>query len=234
MTRANQISGRAYLTNGRAIGGSAIPDSGLLHDYSLPSISLSDGDPISSIPDDSGAGNDLSQAISDNQPTYRTNVQNGNAVARADGSDFMQATASLTQPFTFFVVLQVTDSDSLEIVYSQQDITNADFRVKNASAGNPWTIQNDIEGGSNNGSWVIIMAEHNGGSSQIQINGTQVASGTVADEDFSTSGLEVFAGGGGQFGLSGDVGRILGYDRSLSASEISDVFNFLNSEWAVY
>jgi len=27
MTRANQISGRAYLTNGRAIGGSAIPDS---------------------------------------------------------------------------------------------------------------------------------------------------------------------------------------------------------------
>lgn len=43
MTRANQISGRAYLTNGRAIGGSAIPDS-VVEDFDDQSYSGWSGD----------------------------------------------------------------------------------------------------------------------------------------------------------------------------------------------
>jgi len=84
MTRANQISGRAYLTNGRAIGGSAIPDSVL----SLLDFENSNND--TSVAKDIQGSNDGNI----NGASYNSDAAVGSQAIKCDQSNSTQTVAS--------------------------------------------------------------------------------------------------------------------------------------------
>ena len=48
---------------------------------------LADNDPIATAVDQSGNGNDWTQAVAGSRPVFKTNIVNGHGVARLDGSD---------------------------------------------------------------------------------------------------------------------------------------------------
>lgn len=98
MTRANQISGRAYLTNGRAIGGSAIPDSVVSRpiDTGSSSITAEEGLQISLQSDWPSIGAEISTNTSGATRAYLRNNDNTTTIQEVDISSLSSGDA-----FTF-------------------------------------------------------------------------------------------------------------------------------------
>jgi len=205
----------------------SLPQADLDHDYNVASLSLSDGDEISTFPDDSGNGNDLTAHATG--PTFKTNVKNGQPVARVTGDQYLSGPSDLTQPFTVFIVVKANTSD-LQGLYGAGG-ANADGRIQNSR----WSVQNDIFGDPvDTTSFEIIMFEHNTSNSQIRQNDVQTATGTVVNQDYSSDDLNVFGWDNNVPFDDGDIGRYVIYDRALSSTEITEVFDVLNNQFDVY
>ncbi len=96
------ITGAAVMGFTWPSGGPAVPyTTGLLLDLDVADLSLSDTDPVSSWV--SKESYTFSQAVGDNQPTFRTNYVDGNNAVRFDGGDILVGTGSLNLK-SFFVV----------------------------------------------------------------------------------------------------------------------------------
>jgi hypothetical protein len=201
------------------------PDSTFAH-YDATKESETDGNTLSTWTDIEGA-NDLSAS---GNPTYQTDVINGNAAVNFDGSDYYDVPFTAeNQPNTVYIVAKLTDGSyssdpalfdgeggEQQLYYS----TGADsFYIFAGSA---------VSGTNNIGEWRLFTAVFDGSSSVIRENGTQEGSGDAGSDDFD--GLTVGSRDGGGNEIQGYIGEVV----ACNARDIDTEFeNHLMDKWGI-
>lgn len=216
-----------------AAQGDAIPpDSEDLHAwYDATEISASDGDAISTWPDESGNGYDLTSGTA---PTYKASVINGNPVVRHDGvDDYLDVNwAAFAQPNHIFAVwrFQALDNNNITPVYHGENGNNR-HTLGERDTDN-WRIfsGSNVEGGSKDTNNHISAALYDGANSYLRLEGGQVLSGDAGSEGMGgmTTGSNNSQAVYGQV----DIGEILIYPMDKSAVE-SDIESYLSDKWGI-
>lgn len=214
-------------------GGGFTPPAGTFVWFKADELALSNSDPVSSWPDDSGAGNDAVQASGTLQPIYLTNLQNSLPGVRFDGSnDYLQSAAfgaSETQPNTFHMVAAVKN-------------TGADTYIADGNASGRHMVyftqansaMNAFAGGFLSGTAAAIgdTAAHqitvvfDGASSEVFVDGVSQGTGNVGSQtmDGVTLGATGDLGGFGQV----DIFEIL----VSPGSRDTTTEDYLQAKWA--
>jgi len=99
--------------------------------FSADSLSLNDNDAVSTWRDLSGNGNDATQGVGGEQPSFQTNEINGRPVVEFDGSDFLEMGSHVTtSAMSFYTVFSSTTGGPKTIFTSEKHI----FRGRNINA----------------------------------------------------------------------------------------------------
>ncbi len=201
-------------------------------------VGLSDGDPVATWPDSSGNANDATQATGGAQPTYKTNIQNGNPIVRFDGSaDFMSLTSSVSSvlPYTVFAVYKKRVSGGLMPIMTSS-MTSALYTWLDFSDGNAY-IQ------SRGNSYFFVAANYTTFKIISQIS--QASDNEAAWVNGAAQSLTTGAPAGAAFDFDlivkrgtdfgdGDIAEVLFYNSVLSTTDREKVQNYLNSKYAIY
>ena len=205
-------------------------------------LSLSDGDPVATWPDQSGNSNDATQGAGVAQPTFKTGIQNGQPVVRFDGaSDFMATgafAADLTQPNTIFVVMDVKDAEGDDFyIYDGINAAKRHAWLTNIArapdgpdffAGAEW--KPDIAMPKN--VWRIHTVLYNGASSEWWQNG--VSQGSANTGVMTLSGLTIARNKDPVFTfMDGDIAEMILYDAELSSVDRISVEQYLSNKWGI-
>ena len=189
---------------------------------------LSDGDPVTTWLDQSGNGNDLTQATADKKPTYKISIVNGKPVVRFDGiDDFLKATAfTLIQPEHVFLVIKVIvgslsdyyfDGNTQDDMAALQRNVGANFTQFAGGFGVTVTL------GTTN--FRIVNALYNGATSSVSLDG---AADNVADAGSnSADGLSLGGSGVESLHSNFDLKTFLIYDSVLSVSDQGRVERYM-------
>lgn len=223
--------------------------------------SLSDGDPVGTWSDQSGNGNDVTQATTAKKPTYKTSIINSLPVVRFDGTDdglVLADNLSTATEGTIFVVLQLTAvlADWQTPVTSSDEAAATRFWFCRAyhDASSPYIRirqRNDDAADTIDGSTTITAGavylqvwQSSGAAYSLRVNGndeTEVVDagtnsgdwlGDTADRDNFVVGMAKRSSEGAW--LKGDIGEVIVYDTSLSAGDLGDVETYLNNKWSIY
>ncbi len=225
-------------------GSSPIVDSSLkVWVKSNAGITLNGGN-VSAWADQSGLGNNASQGTAASQPLYVANAINGYPVLRFDGTDDYLSLPDMTMTdITVFIVgkgtngtfygdlggcgggypLRYFQTSGSQLRGYSRDCTN---RV-DKFYGNLGDTSNYFQG----------VYQTNGSTLNVKYNGT---TNTTTYADFTADDLTGYAptigtGGGYIAGyyLTGDIAEVIVYNRTLSASEISIVQEYLYGKYNV-
>ena len=217
-----------------------IPDSDDLHAYyDATELNLSDDDSVSTWTEETGNENDLTQETSDNQPTFKTEIINGNSVIRHDGdSDFLITTfqSTLQQALDVFIVAQKRSvgTDDRQRLFASDTADEVEYFSGNDSEGNNWAINagERLDSTTNEDTDPhIFHVKLNGTESIMRLDGSQIASGDVGANNLG--GLTTAARGSGDVEHGDfDHGEILLYpDRTTS--QIESVESYLADKWGI-
>ncbi len=222
-------------------------------DTSSASMSFS-GSNVTSWIDKSGSGNTVSAASS--QPTYTSNVQNGLGALTYNGTQNL-GTGSInatqfagdTKNFTCYCVFSLNNTNN---------VTNnsAPFCWANGG-GTPRIAFTAFIGGtgtmmdvgstnfrtifsspvlSTNNTFYFMSYSKNGGSTQLNINGSNLASATGQDTATITGSYSFNVGNGfsnSQYYMRGNIGEILFFNSTLSTSNFQAIEGYLAWKWGL-
>ena len=208
-----------------------IPDSGLLHDYNIEDLNLTDGEAIETVPDSVGS-EDLSVVGS---PTYRTEQFNGFDVAELDGdADGLKSAFSRSQPIVWFIVGDTADqgSDNATIVgngsgdtfFAREEWDDSEYRFFAGGTGQV--------GGSLTAGQTLYTVKSDGANSELRRNASVEVSGDIGNNQITDA----------SYGYRGelesqhnniDIVRILAYDGN-EIDDINEVEQILNDKYEVF
>lgn len=195
-------------------------------------LSLSDDDPVTSWTDLSDNDYHATQSTGDYQPTFKTNILNGNPVVRFDGTDdYLETTSfssALSQPNTIFVVWQ-TNSTGTQFAIDGITTTDRNSIYQRSGeiafyAGSTQEYTRDTPF-----DWLITTALFDGSGSEIWENGDSKATGNTGSQ--SLTGALIGSRVEYRNFLDGDIAEIIIYDRALSFSEQTDVEYYLSRKY---
>ena len=197
--------------------------------WQADTLGLSDGDPVSTWPDDVGS-NDFTQATGANQPTFQTNEQNGLGVVRFDNTnDSMSSSFSISAgTYTIFAVYKYNSPTA-----------SAQRRV--VSGGNNWLM------GPYNARYAhfagAFAPNGPGAGNSFRIHTAQFDNRGYhfVDGDFCGSSDGGTYPGAFNLGAAGsisevadsDVAEVIAYTRSLTRPERIAVDRYLQAKWAL-
>lgn len=201
---------------------SAIPDSeNLQARYDARELNLTDGDAVSTWPDETGNGNDLSGTAA----TYRASEISGLPTVDFDGADDILEAAfstTLSQPFHLFFLGQEQRSNSNDILISDSGASSGfvGLEVSGAETGEyelrKFGLSDDLLGGFNTNPHIhSLLAD--GSNAALRIDGAN--SGTGNTETTSWDGVVVGARGDGNQYADAQFVEILVYDVDESANQ---------------
>jgi hypothetical protein len=217
-------------------------DAGTWQDSVGSTPAVADADVVGAWADQSGSGNNVTQATADKKPLLKLNIQNGLPVIRFDvTNDYLQGTALTAfdgTAYTVFWVAKQNNPNGLGTVINTGDGPSKDKRfvayedtrtnkiltvVKTDSAA----YQVDLDSRKSN-TYYINAARRSGATFAGYLNGTQQAdvetiAGTMTDNDV----LRVGAQHGPQTYLNGDICEVVIYNSALSATDMNRVGNYL-------
>lgn len=203
---------------------------------------------LSSLIDQSGTGNNGSQAVGANQPTYSTNSINGNASLATTATKYFSTTdtkmSSGSSARTFFSVSSSSSIATGQYIYSYG--TNGvnqyfapcfiaskmfiDLNARGATGSTTLLV---------NTPYIFCMNYNGGNISTILMYLNNVSQTVTPSIDATpntvlsgTGYVSQFQGVTG-FGLIGNIGEILLYSKSLSTSEQSLVTTYLKNKWRI-
>lgn len=195
------------------------------------SLGLSDGAAVSTWADSSGNGNNAAQASGPLQPTFKTNIQNGLPVVRADGTDTLTIAGVLnnTAARTVFVVAKMTATGAASPLWSWDP--NASFQASNSGFW-VWS-QNQGAGNVNlvatDALFHVFTCRFNSVSSCDFFRDAGAAvnfdpdnlyqSGTLALGLFSPASIQA------------DLGELIVYDTAVSEADRASVTSYLKARW---
>lgn len=200
----------------------------------------SDNDNIANWQDLSTNGYDLAQGTGTQQPTYKTNIQNGKpAVLFDDASqEFLHVdTSAISQPITICMAYKqdanpnpayFIDGKSERCGIRTTDVGGTDrYQVLTGPTTNLKTYSTTTV--DTNAHYGIFLFD--GSSSTADIDGTNY--GTVSLGTNGLTGIVL----GGSTGLSGSYSgymfEVIIYSKALTASELSDIETYFADKWGI-
>lgn len=209
-----------------------IPDSEDLHArYDARELSAADGDPVSTWPDETANGHDLTAGTA---PTYVESGINGNPVIRFDGvDDFLDvAWGTIYQPNHVFIVGRMQSIPSNAVVFFDSETSNHRHAIFVSGDPNPWAMHagGTIKDGSADTSAHIFNGLFDGASSELRVDGASTITGDAGADGFN--GLTVGAEVAKNSYANVDIGEILVYPMDKSAKE-TDIEQYLSDGWGV-
>jgi hypothetical protein len=208
-------------------GPSQTPDqiAGLKLWLKADSLSLSDGDPVSTWADSSGNGNDATQGTAGLRPLYKTNIVGGKPVVRFDGTDdYLALTGLNLTDFTAFVVYQTSGNNVL--------LGNAGTNFQIFGIGNGANAYSFYDNLTFLSSDILSAPRTSWNQGCITRSGSTVSffeSGVSRNS--GTSGLLVTLQAIGQvIGVAytnGDIAEIIIYNSALSTSDRQSIENYV-------
>ncbi len=207
-------------------------DAGVYENASCSDAAEGD-DPVACWADQSGRGNDATQAAAGNRPAYKTGVSNGRPTNRFDGATDLLATSAFTsdlsQPNTALLAAQFGGDgqaaiDGLDAGHRQQIAQSAGQYALNAG-GTP------IAGGAADAAFHVLAGTFDAGASALHADGALAATGNPGSHAMNGATLGA-AGGGGSY-LAGDVAEAIVYSATLNSAQRTLVENYLSSKYAI-
>jgi len=222
---------------------------------------LNDGQALTTWLDESGLGNNATQATAANKPLYKTNIQNGRPVVRFDGvNDFLLPPANFIASaagYTFLVAVKYNTTGtrytafqmsftSPEVFHAAVEANRVDQSAGNAGkyncggrrvSGDNYT---SLHGGTlGAGVFAIQAASFNFTTGEVKLyaNASNVASGSLPSTGSASGSFGSAVGAVYNFvsnPLYGDIAEILVYDSALPTANRQAVEAYLNAKWAIY
>lgn len=203
-------------------------------------LALSDGDPVGTWADLSGAGNDATQGSSGQKPTFKTGIINGLPVVRFDGSDdFLASNASMSLTTrTLIAVIKLAGSGYRTIVGASS--TNAlQWRIDSGTGVQTLNRQYTAAIGSSStdvgtSAFRILAATFTDNASHAfyldgAADGSGSHSGTITSGRTATIGTNPTAGEW----LNGDLAELIAYDSVLGSGDLGAVTAYLQAKYAL-
>lgn len=212
---------------------------GLYAWFKADNITASDGDAVTTWTDQSGAGNNVTQATGAAKPIYKTAQINGKPVVRFDGTDdelIGTATPSAATGITMAGVAKLTSAGNFPMLFVH---ASAFYELRfNAGTGQPqWNAAGAeaTSAASVLNEFVVLVATFDDAtnSSALYVNGTSVATAAPSSGAFtSLQGLYIGSRGSSLY-FGGDVPELLAYDHSLSSEDRVALTSYLGTEYAL-
>ena len=243
---SQSASSQATAVVTQAPSGSATPPvtAGLQLWFDADSLADADGAGVTTWPDGSGFGRDLSAFAAGQAPTMRRGAVNGRAALEFDGvSSLMKtynSTFTIAQPDTFFVVyksLESNPSGHEAYLWDSRDSSNRQLFGLGPFTNTEMYANIDVEIPTAYPfpDYQVWSGTFQGTSSTVWKNGTLVATGNTGTS--TMSGLTIGAlSTSAQYGyLYGHslVAEILFYNGSMSASNRQDVTDWLKQKYGI-
>jgi len=219
--------------DGSTVFGNAIPDNPIGH-FDATELSLSDGSSVSTWPDESSEGNDLSAGTA---PTYRSSGINSNPSVEFDGTnDFLDVgTTTFPSPRTVVMAVEHTDGSDDFAVPFDGGTTNEHRSFVTSSSGNVRFVSGstDISDATDaRDTTSIFLFEADGADSRIRRNGQTLVTGGNTDSDLTGFTVGVRGDTSSNF-YPGFIGELLVYNRKLTSSEVNGVESHLSDKWGI-
>lgn len=241
--RGLSLADIAYLANATPSGVPGPPvTAGLVLRLSAELISQSNGTPINTWNDASGAGNHFTQPLVDptQAPTYTTGQQNGKAGAFFDGTnDHLTHSGPVTTNTTYsiFAVMRHTSAVGLGVVFQNGNLNG--YLMSKISNNREIThrgIASCADGActTNTELWTAIRTSAPALTFRVNAAGQSVSnstSGCNAPDSLSAVGIFTTFG---SFFFTGYLFELLVYDVDLNNTDRDAVEAYLNGRWAVY
>ena len=214
----------------------------LLHVAGDLGLSLSNGDPITLWPDQSGNGNDLT-TLGGNAPTFIENVINSKPVIRGNGVDEWMSVAfgggAVVQPYTVCFVGQFVNLDlggSAFRVFISGEGPNWFAAWREPNAAPTWNIFASAQVNTGDAADInphIFTIVYDGVTSFIRKDGAQIGAGNAGGDQ--TTGLTVFSDRDPGFGFPSnyDHAEVCFYSAELTALEIAQWEVYASSKYSI-
>ena len=201
---------------------------------------LNDNDPVTNWLDYSGNGKVATQATAGLKPLFQATTNNGKAAVRCDGLDdklTLQDSGVVTANYSIFLVCkQTADADIAMISNIGQSAAGAggsNFTMQQASgvAYVYWessdnlylfgTLVTPADG------WLLIHLRNVGSTSQLIVNGTQLATNTGTNRSVRLGNGNIGYDFSNDYYFTSDIQALLEYDHALTAAEEALVTKYL-------
>lgn len=202
-------------------------------------LALNDGDAVGTWADSSGNARDAVQASAGNKPVFKTNILNGKPVVRFDGVNhqFLRTAAfsSVFTSTTIFIVGKGT-GNGVTTRYIDGITSNHRQHMLYVTAKYWMTAGTDLNGGTADTNYHVIVSNFNGASSSIFVDGTSIVTGNAGTNgmDGATIGSDYVAdtlGNGANH--TGDIAEVIVYSPTLSAVDREIVEDVLGAKYAI-
>lgn len=200
---------------------------------------LSDGDPVTTWPDESGNARDAVAAVN---ASYHVNVLNGLPVVRSAGSSRLETVgyapgSTATADMTYFFVAKTTNtSGHLAATRSGNSVGWGLFWLTTS------TVQLYFTGGGGDAiDAVAPNANHNlwtfrkrGLDVDYAVNAAALATGTKTWGLDATEGMALFGRYNNTNGrMTGDIAEIVVYDSAISDPDLANARTYLLNKWGI-
>jgi len=208
---------------------SAIPDSEDLHArYDATELSLSDQDSVTTWPDETANGHDLSAS---GDPMFVESGINGNPVVRFNGIDDLLSTsfATISQPNHIFIALEYQSvTDAAPVFDSERSTAEHVLEYRDSDNVIRMFAGVVLDGGTPDTNPHIHATLFDGPDSVNRQDGSQISNGDSGDR-----GLDGFKVGSGAGNFAEvDVAEILIYPEDKTSIQ-SDVETYLSNKWGI-
>jgi len=194
-----------------------------------------DGDPIGFANDLSTNNRDIAQGTTSAKPTYKVNIKNGLSVASYDGGDVLAKSALSTGDFTYFSVFYRANTSAHGFFgdtaagYGLRVAATGAVRLNTSTANTALTASSALVGTT----WYIMAVTRSSGALKCYINNVDATSGSPSNAtafDYTQLGDNGAAG----VPYNGYRGEDILFPTLLSAGELTSMWTYLNTIWAVY
>lgn len=205
--------------------------SNLYYWFKADALSLNDGDAVTTWTDSSGSARNATQATASAKPTFKTSILNGKPVVRFDGGDSLAtASATLTQPFTTFIVTRasVVKNQIRFLMGSNYIYNDTTSGASLYGGGTAFTFTSNVL------QWNVWDYVSSGASSDVTVNGGTPTTGNPGSTGMSGTAARIGDHTSGGFGLEGDIAEIIVYTAALSSADREKIRRYLSEKYGIY
>ncbi len=202
---------------------------------------LNDGDAITTWSDQSGQGNDATQATADYKPTYKVNILNGQPIVRFDGSDDWLDMPDVDGS----TLIMVAEAPTSGYQYYDQMITGTGTNVSPAfrrTATEVYLYHNRMSGGGGGDTYTFEVSSASGFNIIVATLGSNIfngyANGTNTNVDQScpkSPGVYTAIGAtpAGEYHAAFDCAEVLTYNNVISDADRQKIERLLSIRYGI-